>query len=100
MSRFTDGNLLAPLVFTEGEIANFLKRNRCAMCGGALASKPADNRTWNAFCPVCEQPIMAHNYITIYVADQVKQGELAGGREMRQEAKPRDPEEILKDIGY
>ena len=97
--RIKGDNLLEPLTFEEGEIDIFIRDHSCGFCGGHLFTMHAPERKYTAHCPE-HGPVMDHTHTTKYKAEQVKQNEMEGKRELRQPRKPRPESEILKELGF
>lgn len=39
--------------FLDGEIDIFIRQRVCARCYGDLVKRPAEDRMWEAICPMC-----------------------------------------------
>ena len=97
--RLTEGNLLDPLLFEEGEIDLFVRDNRCGFCGGYLFKRFAPDRKYTANCPEHGE-VYEHTKTSEYVADEVKRNVRVGKNELRQPEKPRSEAEILAELGF
>lgn len=92
-------NLLDPLIFSDTEASKFVRDNVCATCRGALSLKPYGHRQWKAYCPHCGD-VYEHNTMTKAQAERAEAGELFGERELREDKPPRNPDDILKELGF
>lgn len=91
-------NLLDPLAFEDGEIDKFLQTHVCAFCLGHLNKFPAPGRQWIAKCTT-HGPVLSHNAVKVWQAEQVQNGILTAQRELREPVKTTETE-LLKSLGF
>ncbi len=97
LSQRLAGNLLQ-LELDEQQIGVFVRDHVCA-CGADLLPKLSPHRMWSAECPNCGQ-IAETGYQKRSQAEHNKSRVLATLGDLKPKRDPRDPDTVLKELGF